>query len=64
VPECAPEETIEVAAPLVVQPEKVPVSNPPLVTPPPPPPPEVPIVQVKLADPETLVVSVAVAVTL
>ena len=36
-PECAPEDTIEVAAPLVVQPENVPVSNPPLTMPPPPP---------------------------
>src|SRR5215469_7923248 len=30
-PECCPEDTIEVAAPLVVQPEKSPVSKPPLV---------------------------------
>ena len=64
VPECAPVDTIEVDAPLVVQPEKVPVSNPPLVIPPPPPPPEEPIVQVKLADPEAPVVSLAVTVTL
>ena len=37
-PGCWPEETIELAAPLVAQPEKVPVSRPPLATPPPPPP--------------------------
>ena len=61
VPECAPLDTIDVAAPLVVQPENVPVSNPPLVIPPPP---EGLIVQVKLADPLALVVSVAFTVTL
>jgi hypothetical protein len=32
-PECCPEEAIEVAAPLVVQPENVPVSKPPLTGP-------------------------------
>ena len=60
-PECAPEDAIEVV-PLVVQPENVPVSKPPLVSPPPPPE-EEPIVQVKLAEPEVPVVSVAVTVT-
>src|ERR1700680_3313921 len=64
VPESAPLDPIEVDAPLVAQPEKVPVSNPPLVIPPPPPPPGEPIAQVKLADPEAPVESLAVAVTL
>ena len=54
-PECWPAATIEVAAPLVIQPEKVPVSNPPLTIPL-----VVLTVQLKDADPVALVVSVAV----
>ena len=63
VPLCRSDVVTPWAAPAAIQRDRLPVSNPPLVIALPPPP-EEPIVQVKLADPDAPVVSLAVTVTL